>query len=650
MVRGPRRRLHALLLLLLLGSASSLLGKPVRHATEIARGLARASTRSDFSALPLCGKIHLADPFTFRSITDGIGSAGSRRQPPPRPEGLSLSVSTATGRRIANLPSVPLGVLPPWWRSPWALPSAFLLVLGAVWFAIRWHLRSIERDRLRLSTLVAERTRQLAESEQRLKMAKDAAEAANRSKSAFLASMSHELRTPLNSVLGYAQILARAPGITPSTRRGLDAIRRSGDHLLQLINEILDLAKVEAGRIELVPEPFDLAKLLASVSEALAPKAAEKGLAFAVPDTDGLPEVVLGDEPRLRQILLNLVGNAIKFTQQGAVSWTVRQTDGDLIRFEVSDTGIGIPKEEQAQVFSPFYQTAGAAALTRQGTGLGLSISEQLVRLMGGRINFRSEPGKGSCFWFDVALPITTRRESGGNEHLLDRGAILGYEGNRRRILVVDDERSNREVLQEMLTPLGFVVEEAPDAASAETAVSRQPPDLVILDLRMPEESGYDLARRWRDQRTLKGAKVIALSAGALPDQQAEALRAGCDVFLAKPFRLEHLLHAIGTQLDMSWVYAQVQAEAVSPPPLTHQPSWVIWPEADLDRLLAHTETGDALRLGDELASIARRGPAWAAAVAPWQRLAVTYQMESLSRALRSAKIRTAGDQRPTAS
>jgi signal transduction histidine kinase/ActR/RegA family two-component response regulator len=549
---------------------------------------------------------------------------------------LRLRARDADGR-IGEEAALPFRVLPPWWQSPWSYLAAFLAAIGLLNLVVRWRVRLVERERHRLRGLVSERTRQLAESEQRLTHAKDAAEAANRSKSAFLASMSHELRTPLNSVLGYAQILTRSPEVGPNARRGLDAIRRSGDHLLQLINEILDLAKVEAGRIELVPEPFDLARLLLSVSETLAPKAAEKGLAFAVPDPDGLPEVVLGDEPRLRQVLLNLVGNAVKFTEAGAVSWTVARKDGDRIRFEVSDTGIGIPKEEQAQVFSPFYQTSGAAALTRQGTGLGLSISAQLVRLMGGRLEFESEPGKGSRFWFEVTLPPTSRRRPYGADALLGRGVIVGYHGRPRRILVVDDERSNREVLLEMLKPLDFVVEEAVDAPAARAAVARTAPDLVILDLRMPGESGYELARHWREARTLNGAKVLALSASVLPDQQADALRAGCDAFLAKPFRLEHLLHAIGSLLELSWVYAQAPAADDGPRPLAREPSWIVWEEPDLQRLLALAEAGDALRLGDELAAISRRGPDWATAVAPWQRLAVTYQMEALSHALHEA-------------
>lgn len=545
---------------------------------------------------------------------------------------LRLRAQDADGR-IGEEAKLRFRVLRPWWQSPGAYVLALLAVAGALHLLFRWRLRAGDRERALLSALVAERTRQLAESEQRLKVAKDAAEAANRSKSAFLARMSHELRTPLNSVLGYAQILTRAPGLTSGTRRGLDAIRRSGDHLLQLINEILDLAKIEAGKIDLVPEPFFLAKLLGSVSETLAPKAAEKGLALAAPDPEGLPEVVLGDEPRLRQVLLNLVGNAIKFTEAGAVSWTVLPKPGGIVRFEVVDTGVGIPKEEQAQIFSPFYQNSGASA-RRQGTGLGLAISDQLVGLMGGQLEFESQPGRGSRFWFEVVLPTTSRRPATA-EAATSPGVIIGYEGPRRRILIVDDERSNREVLVATLKPLGFVVDEAADAAAARAAVDRDLPDLVILDLQMPGENGYDLAGHWREKRTLKGARVLALSASAMPNREAQAIRAGCDLFLPKPFRLANLLHAIGNLLGLSWVHASLPSEESTPPPLAGGASWIVWQEPDVQRLLALTETGDALRLNDELAAIARRGPEWAAAVAPWQRLAVTYQMEALSHALR---------------
>lgn len=524
-------------------------------------------------------------------------------------------------------------VTPPWWQTPWAYLGYVAGAGLSAWGLLRWRVRAAERERERLQQLVTERTCQLVESQQSLQQAKEAAETANRAKSAFLASMSHELRTPLNSVLGYAQILRRSPEVGPTARRALETIQRSGDHLLHLINEVLDLAKVESGRIDLYEMPFATERFVASLQDLFAVRATEKGITFSGPDAAALPAAVRGDEGRLRQVLVNLLGNAFKFTERGGrVTWGFAPgaTPGSW-RLEVTDTGVGIAAEECARIFEPFYQSAARPALAQQGTGLGLSISARLVQLMGGRLAVESEPGRGSRFWFEVALPEVALPAAAGPAPADETAPIVGYRGRPRRLLVVDDERGNRAVLEEMLTPLGFLIEEADSAPPAREAVRRQAPDAVLLDLRMPGDDGFTLAREWRANGTLLGAKVLALSASVLPEQQAEAIAAGCDAFLAKPFREEVLLRVIGSLLELEWVRSDVpQTDA----PGVAVDAEVRWDAGVLRRLLQLAERGDALRLGQELADLARRGAAWAAAVAPWQKLALGYQMEALSRAI----------------
>jgi signal transduction histidine kinase len=304
--------------------------------------------------------------------------------------------------RLASPAAFAFVVLPPWWRTWWAIALGLGAGGAGVAGLVRWRSRALERRNARLERLVAERTADLRQRETQLSVARDAAEAANRAKSTFLASMSHELRTPLNAVLGYAQLLRHHPGLPPDAGRQLTTIQQSGEHLLQVINEVLDLAKIEAGRVELNPAPASLPRFLAHLSEVFGLRANQKGLSFALRTTGALPETVRMDEARLRQVLYNLLGNAVKFTDTGGIELRAEDAGG-LIRFSVVDTGVGIPLEERERIFERFHQAAGPRA--EQGTGLGLAISQRLVRLMGGEIRVDSAPGRGSAFTFTLDLP-----------------------------------------------------------------------------------------------------------------------------------------------------------------------------------------------------------------------------------------------------
>jgi signal transduction histidine kinase/ActR/RegA family two-component response regulator len=444
---------------------------------------------------------------------------------------------------------------PPWYRTVWMEIVSGLLIILAVYLFIRWRTWQMTLRERELMETVALRTRELKENEIELRKAKDAAESqrehaetANRAKTTFLANMSHELRTPINSILGYTQILLRRPQIGEEVKSRLSTVFSSGEHLLRMINEMLDLTRVESGRVSVMLRPLQLQKFIEGVVDEFKLRAARAKLHFVHEIEGVLPEWIQTDALRLRQVLYNLLGNAMKFTTEGEVAFRV-YLDSACIRFEIKDTGKGIPKQELDLIFRPFYQATNND-LAGQGVGLGLHITKQIVGLLGGEITVTSQLGQGSTFSFFIP-----RREALPDLGETQSTQIIGYQGRRRRILVVDDEPLNRSMLNELLSTVGFVAVEANSPESALSLI-KDGFDAVISDIRMPGFDGHTLCRQMRSSPETENLVIIASSASVFAEDQRQALDAGFNDFLPKPVIEEELFAILGKHLELMWIYA----------------------------------------------------------------------------------------------
>jgi PAS domain S-box-containing protein len=391
-------------------------------------------------------------------------------------------------------------------------------------------------------------TRKAAEAAREAALAE--AERLARVRSEFLAQMSHELRTPLNGILGYAQILQRDKTLGERQLTGLGIIQQSGEHLLTLINDILDFAKVEAGKLELIPTDIPFAKFLRVIANIISVKAEQKNLIFTVETAPDLPEGIRADEKRLRQVLLNLLANAVKFTDRGQVTLKVRTVSATRLRFDIQDTGIGIGPDQLKNLFHPFEQ-AGSAQQRAGGTGLGLAISRQLVRMMGDDIRVESQLGQGSTFWFELEAPVVAPQW----EPPVTEGLVTGYIGPRKRVLVVDDLAENRAVVVAMLGQLGFDMVEAVNGRDGLEKAHELHPDLILMDIVMPEMGGLEAIRRLRQSPDSKDVPIIAVSASASDVDTRDCLSAGANTFLAKPIVMARLCDEIEPLLKLTWTY-----------------------------------------------------------------------------------------------
>jgi PAS domain S-box-containing protein len=429
-----------------------------------------------------------------------------------------------------------------------------------------------------------------------LKKAKESAEVANYAKSEFLANMSHELRTPLNGVLGYAQILKRTPNLPQNQKEGLDIIQQCGEHLLTLINDVLDLSKIEARRMELYLSEFNLSIFLRGIADIFKIRAKQKEINFIFEYLTDLPAIVRTDEQRLRQILINLIGNAVKFTEIGGVAFKVgivgsesnpntidttaeqvlepseshQSSEQNLeaiatpeetvkIRFQIDDTGVGIAPHKLEEIFQPFQQSGSQARMV-EGTGLGLAISKKLVEMMDSKLELRSSLDEGSSFWFELQLPVILNWEPTEKVSELTLAGFQRPNGQKTcKIMVVDDKPENRSVLSNLLIPLGFELQEACNGAECLEQIVKFKPDLVFMDLIMPVMNGYEAIRYLRQSSNpeIQNVFVVVSSASVFEYDQKTSYEVGCNAFISKPVRAKTLLDTLESLLELTWIYEE---------------------------------------------------------------------------------------------
>ena len=515
---------------------------------RIAPGMQRLEVR--YTALSL----RAPELVTFRYMLEGYDrgwvDAGTNRvatytKLAPGSYTFRVIAKNEDGVRSKSEARLGMTVDPRWYETWWSRLLAVALIAGAIWAIVRLRLAALHKRHAELEAVVAERTSSLRAERER-------AEAASRAKSDFLANMSHELRTPLNAVLGFVQLMERRPSRDVEDREHLSIISRSGEHLLGLINEVLSFSKIEAGLATRTDAPFDFGRLLRGLGELLQGRAKGKGLTVRIEVDRSADVIVMGDEGKLRQIALNLLGNAVKFTERGSVFLRGSWNDGRGI-VEVEDTGPGIDASELQEVFEAFAQTE-TGRRANEGAGLGLAISRSLARIHGGDVTIGSELGSGTVVRVDIALPLAS--EAHVPDRMRPTGRVIGLAPGQTapRVLVVDDSPENRRLLVELLQAAGCEVIEAEDGEQGIERWRAESPQLIFMDLRMQGMGGFDAIRIIRGEQSTATPRIVVLSASAFDHERIEALERGADAFLAKPFREEAVFAQLETLLGVRFI------------------------------------------------------------------------------------------------
>jgi signal transduction histidine kinase/CheY-like chemotaxis protein len=460
------------------------------------------------------------------------------------------------------------------------------------------------------STMISSVAEAMRRAQARAIKAQKEAEAANRAKSAFLATMSHELRTPLNAILGFSSLMRSDPAITTGQRENLDIINRSGVHLLSLIDDVLDMAKIESGQITLTVESFDLGILVRDIIDMLSKRAEEKGLQLLLDQSSRLPRFIRSDKEKLRQVIVNLVGNAIKYTHHGGITLRLGVDQGGeslRLRIEVEDSGIGISKDDQARIFEPFVQVGKPG--THKGTGLGLSIAHEYIKMMGGDIGVESTPNVGSLF--RVSLPLQKADQADVSTESMDARTFRLEPGQPEyRVLIVEDQLENQLLLQQLLSDAGFIVKVAQDGAEGIALFQSFHPHFIWMDRRMPGMDGLEATRRIRALDDGKDVRIAAVTASAFADQRQEMLETGMDDFVRKPYRAAEIFDCMARLLGVRFI--SKQTGQVEPEAALSTSALLNLPEALRQELLDSLIVGDTKQLAGLLGRIEQRDAALA--------------------------------------
>ncbi|MDP2903731.1 MAG: ATP-binding protein [Methylovulum sp.] len=432
----------------------------------------------------------------------------------------------------------------------------------------------------------------------KLQQALALADTANTAKSRFLSNMSHEIRSPLNSIIGYAHILNKDPTIPEHRKQAVETLKRSGEHLSSLIEDILDIARIEARRFELKYEPINFQNFIGHLVYIFKSQAEEKGLQFNCYFANNLPQRMRGDEKRVGQILINLLGNAVKFTCSGEINFQIKYSSG-VANFEVSDTGPGIAEEQLQTIFQPFIRLNTPTGNANTGSGLGLTISKILAEIMGGELTVKSTLGQGSTFTVRLLLPsLAAECDPPREQH------IIGYQGRRKKLLVVDDQADHRQLLLGILGPLGFYLDEACSGEDCLDKIAALAPDLILLDLSMTGIDGTKTAQQLRQQNYTM--PIVVLSANAYPAHRLGAVNAGCNDFLSKPIQVEELLYKLKLHLDLTWI---CQEDPIAGPKPGFGPPSQLPPQEIIDGLVHFVRIGDMLGLDKRIDELSQQAP-----------------------------------------